>query len=234
MDDFLKIPEQDGDQADTWRIFRIISELVTGFDTFSGEGPFISIFGSARVKKCSPYYRLAYEVATKIAKKGFSIITGAGLGTMEAANKAAQDNNKNSAGLIPDIQEDVTNEFIDPQFRLRFRYFFVRKVMFVRYAQGFVFLPGGFGTLDELFEVLTLIQTKKNQLVPIFLVGTEYWKPLSNWIMTKMVDEEHISKAEASIFTLTDDTDLIANSLLEAYLVRHKPSKTDSSSYLGI
>jgi uncharacterized protein (TIGR00730 family) len=222
MTDFLTMPEHNSDQDDAWRVFRMISELVVGFDTFSGKGPFISIFGSSRIKKNSPYYHIAYDVASKIAQKGFSIITGAGPGVMEAANKAASDNKKGSAGLFPDLPNETPNIYLDPQLTVKFQYFFARKVMFVRYAQGFVFLPGGYGTLDELFEVLTLIQTKKIQAVPIFLIGTEYWKNLTNWIMTKMLEEEHISHEEAAIFTLTDDTEHVANLLLEAYVSRVK------------
>jgi uncharacterized protein (TIGR00730 family) len=222
MTEFLAMPEYTPDRNDAWRVFRMISELVLGFDTFNGKGPFISIFGSSRIKKSSPYYHVAYDVSSKIAQKGFSIITGAGPGAMEAANKAAKDNKRGSAGLIPDLPNETPNSYLDSQLTVRFQYFFIRKVMFIRYAQGFVFLPGGYGTLDELFEVLTLLQTKKIQSVPVFLIGTEYWKNLSTWIMTKMLTEEHISKEEAAIFTVTDDTELVANALLEAYVSRAK------------
>ena len=164
---------------DSWRLFGILSEFVEGFETLSSIGPSVSVFGSARLKSTSPYYQIGVDVAYKIAKKGFAIITGAGLSIMEAANKGAQKAQGHSCGLVIDLPfESEPNEFIDPKLKLRFRYFFVRKVMFVRYAQGFVFLPGGYGTLDEMFETLTLIQTKKIQPVPIYLIGTQFWKGL--------------------------------------------------------
>lgn len=206
-----------------WRLFRIIAEFVTGFEAFTGTGPFVSIFGSARLNEGHKYYKLSYEVATKIAKSGFSIITGAGPGLMESANKAAQDAKKISAGLIPDLPcEPEPNRFLDPKFSLRFRYFFVRKVMFVRYAQGFVFLPGGLGTLDELFEVLTLVQTQRTVPVPVYLMGCDYWKGLIDWIRHTMVKEHCLRKDELQLFTLTDDPDEVANGLLEGYHARVK------------
>ena len=205
-------------QQNAWRLFRIMSEFVNGFETFTGAGPFISIFGSARLKENNKYYKLAYEVSKKVAQKGFSVITGSGPGLMEAANKAAQKVGRASAGLIPDLPTEPTpNKFIDPHFSPRFRYFFVRKVMFVRYAQGFVFLPGGYGTLDELFEILTLVQTKRTLPVPIYLMGSEYWKGLIDWIRTTMINERSLSKKDARLFTLSDDPDEVANGLLEGY-----------------
>jgi uncharacterized protein (TIGR00730 family) len=137
---------------------------------------------------------------------------------MEAANKAAQEAGRTSAGLIPDLPfEPTPNKFLDSRFSPRFRYFFVRKVMFVRYAQGFIFLPGGYGTLDELFEILTLVQTKRTLPVPIYLMGSEYWKGLVDWIRTTMITEKSLSKKESHLFTLCDDPDEVANGLLEGY-----------------
>ena len=205
-------------QQNSWRLFRIVSEFVNGFETFTGAGPFISIFGSAKLEEGHRYYKLAYDVSRKVAEKGFSIITGAGPGLMEAANKAAQDEGKISAGLIPDLPfEPMPNKYLDPKYSLRFRYFFVRKVMFVRYAQGFVFMPGGFGTLDELFEILTLVQTQRTLPVPIYLMGTEYWSGLVEWIKNTMMREHCLLEKDLNLFTLTDDPSEVANGLLEGY-----------------
>lgn len=149
-------------RTDAWRVFRIISEFVDGFETMTNIGPSVSIFGSARLQPASPYYNMAIDVAQHISQRGFAVITGGGPGLMEAANRGAQAANGRSCGLAIDLPFEVEpNRYIDPKYRLQFRYFFVRKVMFIRYAQGYVFLPGGFGTMDELFEALTLIQTKK-------------------------------------------------------------------------
>ena len=210
-------------QQNAWRLFRIISEFVNGFETFTGEGPFISVFGSSRLKPGHKYYKLCYETIKKAAKNGFSVITGSGPGLMEGANKAAQESKKISAGLIPDLPfEPKPNDFLDPKFSVRFRYFFVRKVMFVRYAQGFVFFPGGFGTLDELFEILTLVQTQRTVPVPIYLMGSEYWEGLVEWIQHTVVKEGCLRKKELQLFTLTDDPDEVAKGLLEGYHARKK------------
>jgi uncharacterized protein (TIGR00730 family) len=206
-----------------WRLFRILAEFVTGFDTFTGSGPFISIFGSARLTEGHRYYQLGYEVAQKITEKGFSIITGSGPGIMEAANKAAKDAKRISAGLIPDLPHEPTpNNYLDPKFSVRFRYFFVRKVMFVRYAQGFVFLPGGYGTLDELFEILTLVQTQRTLPVPIYLMGADYWHGLISWIQKTMTHENCVNEKEWRLFTVTDDPQEVATGLFEGYQSRMK------------
>jgi uncharacterized protein (TIGR00730 family) len=208
---------------DAWKLFRIIAEFVEGFETMSSIGPSISIFGSARLPKTSPYFHLAQDVAHKIAKKGFSVITGAGPGLMEAANKGAQEAKGTSCGLIIDVPyETEPNPYIDPKLRLRFRYFFVRKVMFARYAQGFVFLPGGLGTLDELFEVLTLIQTKKTVPIPIYLMGTSYWKGLIQWLSESALHHKCISKEDLDLFIVTDNADEVADGLEQAYKDRMK------------
>lgn len=208
---------------DSWRLFRIISEFVEGFETLSSIGPSVSIFGSARLKQSSPYYQIGVDVAYKIARKGFSIITGAGLSLMEAANKGAQKAQGRSCGLVIDLPfESEPNEFIDPKLKLRFRYFFVRKVMFVRYAQGFVFLPGGYGTLDEMFETLTLIQTKKIQPVPIYLIGSSFWKGLIAWMKDTLLAQKCLDRSDMDLFTITDDLDEVAQGLERSYHDRLK------------
>lgn len=203
---------------DSWRVFRIISELVDGFETLTNLGPSVSIFGSARLSPGSKYYNLTVEVAKHIAKKGFAIITGGGPGLMEAANKGAQEVKGHSCGLAVDLPfESETNAYIDRKYRLTFRYFFIRKVMFIRYAQGYVFLPGGYGTLDELFEALTLIQTKKIKPFPIYLMGKDYWREMLAWITETMLKEGCISKEDLDLFHVTDDPEEVANGIERHY-----------------
>lgn len=205
-------------KADSWRVFRIVSEFVDGFETMTHLGPSVSIFGSARLPPSNPYYQLAIEVADQVAKKGFAIITGGGPGIMEAANKGAQDASGPSCGLAVDLPHEAEpNSFIDPKYRLQFRYFFVRKVMFIRYAQGFVFLPGGFGTLDELFEALTLIQTQKIHPFPIYLMGKEYWSGLIDWIRNVMLKEKCIHPNDLNLIQITDDPMEVANGIERHY-----------------
>lgn len=209
-DDNRNIPSN----LDAWRVFRIISEFVEGFETMTDIGPSVSFFGSARVQPDHPYYKLGTEVAKKIAKKGFAIITGGGPGIMEAANQGAQEAKGRSCGINIDLPfEAESNPHIDSKYRLHFRYFFVRKVMFVRYAQAFVFLPGGFGTLDELFEALTLIQTKKIKVFPIFLMGSTYWKGLIDWMKGTILKEGNLSPEDFDLITITDDPDEVANAI---------------------
>lgn len=203
---------------DSWRVFRIISEFVDGFETMTNLGPSVSIFGSARLSPESPYYQLAIEVARHIAVKGFAIITGGGPGIMEAANKGAQEVKGNSCGLAIDLPfEAEPNHFIDPKYRLSFRYFFIRKVMFIRYAQGYVFLPGGVGTMDELYEALTLIQTQKIKPFPIYLMGKSYWEGLLKWMEETMLGQGCISKEDFAMFTVTDDPEEVANGIERHY-----------------
>lgn len=203
---------------DSWRVFRILSEFVEGFENMTSIGPSVSIFGSARLPPESSYYALAAEVAQHISKKGFAIITGGGPGIMEAANRGAQAANGNSCGLAIDLPfESEPNNFIDPKYNLSFRYFFVRKVMFIRYAQGYVFLPGGFGTLDELFEALTLIQTKKIKPFPIYLMGKEYWVEMLKWIEKTMLASGCISPEDFDLFQITDDPEEVANGIERHY-----------------
>jgi uncharacterized protein (TIGR00730 family) len=195
-----------------------MAEFITGFDALVNIGPCISVFGSARITKKSPYYKLSQDIAFNIASKGFAIITGAGPGLMEAANKGAQKAKAGSCGLIVDLPHELEpNKYIDPKLAIRFRYFFVRKVMFARYAHGFVFLPGGFGTMDELFEIITLIQTKKTQPVPIFLVGRAFWKGLIDWIRDVLITEKCVSKHELDLISICDDPVEIAEKLSLSY-----------------
>lgn len=203
---------------DSWRVFRIVSEFVDGFETMTNLGPSVSIFGSARLPEDSIYYKLAVEVAHHIAAKGFAVITGGGPGIMEAANRGAQEAHGASCGLAIDLPfETDTNRFIDPRYRLNFRYFFVRKVMFIRYAQGYVFLPGGYGTLDELFEALTLIQTKKIKAFPIYLMGKAYWVEMLKWVEETMLAHGCISKEDLNMFHITDDPEEVANGIERHY-----------------
>ncbi len=207
---------------DSWRVFRIISEFVDGFETMTNIGPSVSIFGSARLKEGTPYYDLTVTVAKQISKKGFAVITGGGPGIMEAANRGAQEANGHSCGLAVDLPfETEPNKYIDPKYRLNFRYFFVRKVMFIRYAQGYVFLPGGFGTLDELFEALTLMQTKKMQPFPIYLMGKEYWIEMLSWIGGTMLRHGCISEDDFNLFQITDDPEEVANGI-ERHYQKHR------------
>jgi uncharacterized protein (TIGR00730 family) len=204
--------------TDSWRVFRIISEFVDGFETMTSIGPSVSIFGSARLKPATPYYNLAIDVAQHIANKGFAIITGGGPGIMEAANRGAQSVSGASCGLsIALPMEGESNAFIDPKYNLHFRYFFIRKVMFIRYAQGYVFCPGGFGTLDELFEALTLIQTKKIKPFPIFLLGKEYWSKMLDWLQETVLANNCISTEDLKLLQITDDPEEVANGVERHY-----------------
>ena len=168
-------------KSDTWRVFRIMAELVEGFEALNNIGPAVTIFGSARLEPGSPYYNKCLKVPESLAKDGFAVISGGGPGIMEAANKGAQNANGTSVGLNIELpMEQTPNQFQD--IRVEFRYFFVRKLMFVKYAVAYVIFPGGFGTMDELFEALTLIQTKKIRGFPVVLVGKEYWSGLIDWM----------------------------------------------------
>ncbi|MDF1694834.1 MAG: TIGR00730 family Rossman fold protein [Saprospiraceae bacterium] len=190
----------------SWTMFKVIAEFVDGFETMNKIQPSISIFGSARTKPGTKYYELASDMASKLVEEGYGVITGGGPGIMEAANKGAFENNGTSIGLNIDLPfEQSHNAYIDPDKVLNHRYFFVRKVMFVKYAQAFIVMPGGFGTLDELFEVLTLIQTKKITPVPIVLMGSEFWGGLREWIGTIMRDEFNtISPKDMDLIPIVD------------------------------
>ena len=203
---------------DSWAIFKIMAEFVDGYEKLSKIGPCVSIFGSARTKTTDPYYGLAEEVAFKLTQNGYGVITGGGPGIMEAGNKGAHRGKGTSVGLnieLPFEQHD--NPWIDKDKNLEFDYFFVRKVMFVKYSQGFIVMPGGFGTMDELFEAITLIQTKKIDLFPIILVGTSFWSGLVHWIKDVLVKEGTISEKDLELIAVVDTPDEILHIIDEFY-----------------
>lgn len=191
---------------DSWAIFKIMAEFVESYEKMARIGPCISIFGSARTKPENPYYQLGVQIAEQLSKRGYGIITGGGPGIMEAGNKGAQMGGGKSVGLNIALPfEQNHNPYIDHDSNLDFDYFFVRKVNFVKYSQGFVILPGGFGTLDELFEALTLIQTKKINNRPVVLIGKKFWAGLIDWIKEEMLDAEgNISPEDMNLFALVD------------------------------
>lgn len=203
----------------SWRMFKIMSEFVDGFEKMEKFGPCISIFGSARTKPDHRYYQLAEKIAEELAKEGYGIITGGGPGIMEAGNKGARKAGGKSVGLHIELEfEQDWNDYIDPDKLLMFKYFFARKVMFIRYAQAFVFMPGGFGTMDEVFEALTLIQTKKVDPVPIVFVGKDYWQGLLDWIKGTMLQKEkNINPADLKLFHVTDDPDRVVKIINDFY-----------------
>ena len=196
---------------DSWAIFKIMGEFVNGFERMSNIGPCVSIFGSARTKPDNKYYQLAVDVAKKITEHGYGVITGGGPGIMEAGNKGAHLAGGTSVGLNIDLPfEQHDNPYIDSDKSLDFDYFFVRKVMFVKYSQGFVVMPGGFGTLDELFEAMTLIQTHKIQKFPIILVGTEFWGGLMDWVKATLLEtNQNISPKDLDLIHLVDTEDQV-------------------------
>ena len=205
--------------TDSWRVFKILSEIVEGFEKLARIGPCVSIFGSARTKPDDKYYLLAEDIAFKLTQNGYGVITGGGPGIMEAANKGAKSGKGKSVGINIDLPfEQHANPYIDLDKLITFDYFFVRKLMFMKYAQGFIVLPGGFGTFDELFEAITLIQTKKIGKFPIILVGRKYWGGLIDWIKEEMVSQEHtVSLADLDIFTLVDTSDEAVASIVSFY-----------------
>lgn len=204
---------------DSWAIFKIMGEFVNGFERMSQIGPCVSIFGSARTKPGEKYYQLAETVAKKIVEGGYGVITGGGPGIMEAGNKGAHLGGGTSVGLNIDLPfEQHDNPYIDSDKSLDFDYFFVRKVMFVKYSQGFVVMPGGFGTLDELFEAITLIQTHKIEKFPIILVGRDFWDGLFEWVKDTLLDKfENISATDLDLIHLVDTEDEVINILDNFY-----------------
>jgi uncharacterized protein (TIGR00730 family) len=193
---------------DSWSIFKIMAEFVEAYDKMAKAGPCVAIFGSARTKPTHPHYLQAVEVGEKLARAGYGVITGGGPGIMEAGNKGAKQGEGVSVGLNIDLPfEQFHNIYIDRDHYLEFDYFFVRKVIFVKYSQAFVIMPGGFGTLDELFEAMTLIQTKKIARRPIVLLGTAYWSGLFDWIQNVQLKEGYISASDLSLFKITDSSD---------------------------
>lgn len=193
--------------SDSWQIFKIMSEFVEGFETMSKIGPCVSVFGSARTKPNNTYYKQAEEIGYLLTQKGYGVITGGGPGIMEAANKGAKRGDGKSVGLNIELPfEQSANLYIDNDKLINFDYFFVRKVMFVKYAQGFIVLPGGVGTLDELFEAITLIQTNKIGKFPIVLVGKTYWKGLIDWVTDVLLDKEsNISKEDLKLINIVEN-----------------------------
>jgi uncharacterized protein (TIGR00730 family) len=194
---------------DSWKIFKIMAEFVEGFEKLARIGPCVSIFGSARTQPGSKYYKLAEDIAYQLTQHGYGVITGGGPGIMEAGNLGAKRGKGRSVGINIDLPfEQEPNYFIDPDKLITFDHFFVRKVMFMKYAQGFVVLPGGFGTFDELFEALTLIQTGKIGRFPIILVGKDYWQGLIDWIRSNMLEEEkNIASEDMELFSVVDTAD---------------------------
>ncbi|MEL6674234.1 MAG: TIGR00730 family Rossman fold protein [Bacteroidota bacterium] len=204
---------------DSWTVFKVMAEFVEGFEKMAAIGPCVSIFGSARTQPGTPFYELSTEIASKLTKAGFGIITGGGPGIMEAGNKGAHEAGGSSVGLNIVLPfEQHSNPYIDPDKDINFNYFFVRKVMFVKYAQGFVVLPGGFGTLDELFEALTLIQTQKIDRFPVVLVGSSFWTGLLDWIKSVLLDQhKNISPEDLDLFKVVDTADEVVEQLTGFY-----------------
>lgn len=202
----------------SWTIFKVMAELVDGFESLNRIGPCVSVFGSARTKPDEPYYQLASDIAQRLVQEGFGVITGGGPGIMEAANKGAALGGGASVGLNINLpHEQFHNRFIDDDKLLNHRYFFVRKVMFVKYAQGLIALPGGFGTMDELFEVLTLIQTKKITRVPVVLVGKQFWAGLHDWMVDTMLAVGNIHREDLDLFIVEDDPEKIVQYIVDFY-----------------
>ena len=210
--------------TDPWRVLRIMSEFVYGFDALAHVPPCVTIFGSARTPPDDPSYAAAVETARLLAKAGFGIITGGGPGIMEAANKGAQEGGNLSIGCNIELPfEQAPNPYLD--ISLDFRYFFVRKTMFVKYSNAFIIFPGGFGTMDELFEALTLIQTKKVSNFPVILYGSKYWEGLLNWIRVTMLEEEKVSEDDVALLRISDDPQEICDIVCDAYRENHHVEK---------
>ncbi len=218
--------------TDPWRVMRIMSEFVYGFDALAHIPPCVTVFGSSRAQSNDPVYIVAVETARLLAKAGFGIITGGGPGIMEAANKGAQEGGNLSIGCNIELAfEQAPNQFLDVS--LDFRYFFVRKTMFIKYSSAFIIFPGGFGTMDELFEALTLIQTKKVSNFPVILYGSKYWQGLLNWIRETMQAEEKVSVEDVALLRISDDPEEICTIVCGAYqenyhLEKHDPHREKS------
>ena len=203
----------------SWQIFKIMAEFVQGFETLARIGPCVSIFGSARTQPGHKYYELTIEISRRLAQEGFGIITGGGPGIMEAANKGAHLANGSSVGLNIELPfEQVSNPYINKDTSINFDYFFVRKVMFTKYAQGFIMMPGGWGTMDEFFEVATLIQTRKFTQTPMVCVGSAYWNGLFNWMRETMLEaEQNISPGDLELIKVFDTADEVVAYISEFY-----------------
>ena len=199
---------------DSWQVFRIMAEFVEGFDAFTEIGPSVTVFGSARTGKDDAYYKIAYELGGLLAREGLSVITGGGPGIMEATNRGAMEAGGASAGVGIELPFEASNNaYIDADKNIMFRYFFVRKLMFLKYSQAFVAFPGGLGTLDELFESLTLSQTGKTPKFPILLVGRDYWSGLLDWLKVKLLEEGNISQADLELFRVVDSADEVMDAI---------------------
>ncbi len=206
---------------DSWAIFKIMGEFVNGYEKLSAIGPCVSIFGSARTEESHPYYQLAVEITRKLSEAGYGVITGGGPGIMEAGNRGASLAGGTSVGLNIELPfEKHNNPFIDEDKSLNFDYFFVRKVMFVKYAQAFVVMPGGFGTMDELFEAMTLIQTEKIAPFPIVMVGTEFWKGLFDWVRNTMLEAGNISEKDLELVRMVDRPEEVVE-IIDAFYRGH-------------
>ncbi|MFP4025464.1 MAG: TIGR00730 family Rossman fold protein [Thiohalospira sp.] len=204
--------------SDSWSIFKVMAEFVEGYSKLSRIGPCVSIFGSARTTPDNKFFKIAEDIAFKLTQHGYGVITGGGPGIMEAGNMGAKKGKGKSVGLNIDLPfEQSANLFIDPDKLISFEHFFVRKVMFVKYAQGFIVLPGGFGTLDELFEAITLIQTEKIGRFPIILVGSEYWEGLMDWVKNVMLKEKNINEKDLDLIQIVDTPDEVVNKINEFY-----------------
>lgn len=213
---YIREIREDFTQEDTWRIFRIMSEFVDGFEILSKIGSAVSIFGSSRTRPGSRHYKLGEEIAYLLANEGYAIITGSGPGLMEAANKGARRAKGISIGLNIQIpNEQKSNKYVDEL--LDFRYFFVRKVMFVKYAKAFVILPGGYGTFDEFTEAINLIQTERIQKFPVVLFDSKYWKGMINWFKTTMLKHGYISKEDLDIFRVVDKPKDVVSAIKKFY-----------------
>jgi uncharacterized protein (TIGR00730 family) len=203
-------------KSDTWRVFRIMAELVEGFEALNNVGPAVTVFGSARLQPGSPYYNKCLKVSESLAKNGFAVISGGGPGIMEAANKGAQNANGTSVGLNIELpMEQTPNSYQDV--RVEFRYFFVRKLMFVKYAVAYVIFPGGYGTMDELFEALTLIQTKKIRSFPVVLVGKDYWEGLIGWLRKTVLEMGAINPEDVDLLHIVDEPEEVCAIINKRY-----------------
>ena len=203
---------------DSWQIFKIMSEFVDGFEKMAKIGPCVSIFGSARTKPDNPYYQLAVDIARLLTQHGYGVVSGGGPGIMEAANIGAHEAGGKSVGLCIQLpMEEFHNPYLDRDKLMEFHYFFVRKVMFVKYSQGFIVLPGGFGTMDELFEAMTMIQTNKIARFPIILVGSKYFGGLINWVKETMIAEGNINPDDLNLFRIVDTAEEAVDHILRFY-----------------
>ena len=218
--------------TDAWRALRIVGEFVEGFDSLARLGAAITIFGSARVPPGDPYYQAAEDLAARLARRGVTVITGGGPGIMEAANKGAAEAGGVSVGLGIELpHEQSINKYCN--LALNHRYFFVRKVMFVKYAQGFVIFPGGFGTFDELFESLTLVQTGKIDNFPVILFGRSYWEPLLDWLRRTVAEHAMISPQDLELFRVTDDNDDVMTWIEQSFIAADRQERAAEASPVG-